>query len=298
MIWGNETASGVQRIPLADLTDVAAEKLADRDETPALYVGVGNQATGHFDLAFIFNQQSTPDRNLRERGALLVGLRSRGLPIGHPTPVRQPWWDRSNESFPTIPPRQRIATDDGVAVISSTAFDDLPDPIATPGVIAPIAAVSSPDYPDWPTQPSNLPSLIWEPPADGESESDDVIDETPATVLDVVLAEWSAEPESENIDFTYDVQVATNWVAPSTDEPEPSIGETGVDDAVVGIETGRHASGHVRLIVTVAWYNIRRATNRCDFEDAPSCHSRASDRDRLSDHRPTADGVRANGSAR
>lgn len=212
LIWGCDTAPGVQRIPIAHLTDIAVEKLSDRDETPALYVGVGDESTGHFDLPFIFNQQSTPDHNLRDRGALLVGLRSRGLPIGHPTAPRQPWWDRSNESFPSLSPLHRTSTDDGVAVITSVLIDDLPEPLAARPI----------DYPEWPEATTQLPELIWEADSADPTEGDVETATSPATVLDIVLAEWSAEPSETPTADQRDVQLATSWIAPLTEEPTES----------------------------------------------------------------------------
>jgi hypothetical protein len=225
LIWGCESAPGVQRIPLSHLTDIAAEQLADRDETPALYVGVGDGSTGHFDLPFIFNQQSTPDHNLRDRGALLVGLRSRGLPIGHPTAPRRPWWDRSNESFPSQPPHQRTATDDGVAVITPVMIDDLPEPVT----------MRLSDYPEWPETTTSLPSLVWEADAEDSPETDRESAVASATVLDIVLAEWSAEPDDQLTDDSRDVQLSTSWIAPlaveETESDEPGANSEEVNAA-------------------------------------------------------------------
>jgi hypothetical protein len=90
LIWGCPGGEGINRVPLPLLQDVTTAQVDDRHQTPAVYVSFGDETTGRFDLAFLFNRYDA-ERNLRERGAFLVGLRSRGIPLGSPVPRYQPW---------------------------------------------------------------------------------------------------------------------------------------------------------------------------------------------------------------
>jgi hypothetical protein len=205
LIWGCESTVGVHRVPLVLVTDVAAASLANRTGTPVLYVGLGDETTGHFDLAFLFDQQSTSDHNQRERGALLVGLRSRGVPIGTPTPPFQPW--RSATLSDADMPPDRLGAETSYApgatqVPWPDAFDLPADDTA---------------YPIWPQQPASVLDSStsenalspWTDSDRGESGSG----EPNPALLDVVLAEWSVPPDDRGGRHD-DVQVAASWLSP------------------------------------------------------------------------------------
>jgi hypothetical protein len=91
LIWGSGDGEGINRIPLSLLMDLVSTRLRDRLGTPIIYVAIGDESTGRFELPFSFDLQSPPDRNFRERGAFLVGLRSRAIADGTPAPYSQPW---------------------------------------------------------------------------------------------------------------------------------------------------------------------------------------------------------------
>jgi hypothetical protein len=236
LIWGCETVTGVHRLPLAVLTDVAAATVADRTATPAVHVGFGDELTGHFDLAFRFDQQATADHNLRDRGAMLVGLRSRGLPIGSPTPPFQPWrhaahpvsedadaYPEPDEDDPRntflgeersvrrSPSRRRLGTFD--LTDGDPPYPARPDHAAR-----------------WPVGPAVEPSsTVWADADTGEREGGPT--EPSPRLLDVVLAEWSGLPDDRERSPD-DVQVAASWLSPLTPtEAEPVDQEPTQDGA-------------------------------------------------------------------
>jgi hypothetical protein len=91
LIWGSSEGSGLNRVTLPELSDFCTTRLKDRLGTPAIYLAVAGDQFGRYEIPFVFDQQETPDRNFRDRGAMLVGLRSRAVPEGAPTPLWQPW---------------------------------------------------------------------------------------------------------------------------------------------------------------------------------------------------------------
>lgn len=114
LIWGSGDGLGVNRVPLPLLMDVVSTRLRDRLGTPAVYVGIGDENTGRFEIPFVFDALTPPDRNFRERGAFLVGLRSRGVPEGFAAPYCQPW---RLDVFPAAPqmeaePSEEVAQGD------------------------------------------------------------------------------------------------------------------------------------------------------------------------------------------
>ena len=91
LIWGSVEGDGLNRAPLRDVSDFSATRMKDRLGTPAVHIGVTGERFGRHELSFVFNQHETPDLNFRDRGGLLVGLRSLMIPEGSPAPLWQPW---------------------------------------------------------------------------------------------------------------------------------------------------------------------------------------------------------------
>lgn len=91
VIWGGSMGDGVLRLSLDRVLDVIASELDGRGRTPVLYLSCADAAGGRHDLPFIFDRQHPAQRCHRERGALLVGLRSRGIPLGATPEPPRPW---------------------------------------------------------------------------------------------------------------------------------------------------------------------------------------------------------------
>lgn len=91
VIWGGGMGDGVLRLPLERLVDVVSVDLESRRRTPAIYLACLDDGGGRHDLPFIFDRQHPAQRCHRERGALIVGLRSRGIPLGMASSPPQPW---------------------------------------------------------------------------------------------------------------------------------------------------------------------------------------------------------------
>lgn len=91
VIWGGSMGDGVLRLSLDRVLDVVAGELDARGRTPVLYLACADEAGGRHDLPFVFDRQHPAQRCHRERGALLVGLRSRGIPLGIAPEPPRPW---------------------------------------------------------------------------------------------------------------------------------------------------------------------------------------------------------------
>ncbi|MCC6313859.1 MAG: hypothetical protein IT337_07575, partial [Thermomicrobiales bacterium] len=89
LFWSPRDGAGLCRLPLAALLDGAPATANDR--APLLVVGYRDPGGSRHDLILCFDRHASPDRNQRERGALLVGLRSRGVSLGAPLPPSRPW---------------------------------------------------------------------------------------------------------------------------------------------------------------------------------------------------------------
>jgi hypothetical protein len=90
LLWGSAAGNGLNRVSLSDLHGVITGQDEARRGMPAVYVAYHDPDAGRIDLPFLFDRH-LPERNLRERGAFLVSLRSRGIPLGLPAPLIQPW---------------------------------------------------------------------------------------------------------------------------------------------------------------------------------------------------------------
>lgn len=136
LIWGSGTGEGIQRAALEQIRDVTAVDVTGRTATPSLIVGFEDAGGDRHDLAFLFNRQ-TPERNVRERGACLVGLRSRGLSLGVLPTLVQPWQPVSL-ALSEVPSRFPSA---GVALAGDLGPSSHPelDPVE-PLLEAPVAA--------------------------------------------------------------------------------------------------------------------------------------------------------------
>jgi hypothetical protein len=223
LMWGSEAGDGLNRLPLPMLTDVLGAQLDDRRSTPAVYAGIGDEATGRFDLAFIFDQLPHADLNFRERGAFLVGLRSRGVPYGTPAPLIQPWRGPVRRS--EVPALMRQAADMSEIPGPVTAAPESPatEALAAPSNLNPSARqdIESPAPNDPATPPAQAIPLGAKTPGDHQSASS-----TPEPA-DIVLAEWMAPALSPD-----DASVAATWAdeTPSDDaalnpQPEPARGD-------------------------------------------------------------------------
>jgi hypothetical protein len=112
IIWGSSVGDGILRLPCEAILDAVPVDLADRARTPAVYVACADEWGGRHEFPFVFDRDSPPQRNVRERGAFLVGLRSRGVALGTPPLLPQPW--RSDAVSRAVPPAETAATSERV----------------------------------------------------------------------------------------------------------------------------------------------------------------------------------------
>ena len=152
LIWVGGTADRVSRLPLGLVRDVIPFQVADRAGTPGVVVAFADEGGARHDLSFLFDRHRSADRNQRERGAFLVGLRSRGVPLGVAAPLRQPW---RPDVRPVVPSAIR-------ADRPAAKKDD------APAASADDSSVATPVVHHLPEPPSNDPGL---PPEPGYAES-------------------------------------------------------------------------------------------------------------------------------
>ncbi len=162
LIWGTAVGEGVNRLPLALVRDVVPAQLEDRDGTPALFVAFGQEPGERYDLPFRFDRHPSADRNLRERGAFLVGLRSRGIPLGVAPSVLQPWHVDAGVDGPV---HVEMATDVSAAAVAG-APDDAGVPHGTDGAVAAATEPGTADavWSGWPAASPPAAELV-APPA-------------------------------------------------------------------------------------------------------------------------------------
>lgn len=260
LIWGSGAGDGINRLPLALLLDVVSTQLGDRQGTPAVYLALGDDATGRYDLPFVFDQQTPSERNQRERGAFLVGLRSRGIPLGSPAPLFQPW---RLDVYPVAaagaagppPPDEDDASswEPGGRVVDIATRRESGVPAAQPGATFPYRGwpVPSVDDSDPMDDPSNAlrngrgiaAAMARQPTGDSPADRFHFAWEiastvaagppcavgsrqpAPAVAADRVLAEWSAPVVETGDEATpprqaEDVQVAATWIGAPDDVME------------------------------------------------------------------------------
>lgn len=151
LIWGSGDGEGINRIPLPLLMDLVSTRLRDRLGTPVIYVAIGDDSTGRYELPFSFDLQTPPDRNFRERGAFLVGLRSRGIIEGVTAPYNQPWRANLLTTEPE-PGEYEFACDENTEAVDDgsidlASYDELPSLLRTESTshIEPVLPWSAPN---------------------------------------------------------------------------------------------------------------------------------------------------------
>ncbi len=217
VIWGSGTGKGIYRAGLEQIRDVAAVDTRGRTTTPALIVGVEDAAGDRHDLTLLFNRQ-TPERDIRERGACLVGLRSRGIPLGVPPSPVQPWQPVSLvlPDPPTPPRSEPITVEPPPADLNSSPLsadppvdstDDLPSVAATPNLLSANVTTDAPQV----VEPGPLPIVAGFPPdAPGDLE------ESPLAAAPSPLEERADDPGAG------DIAVPVVALTPAEPDPEPA----------------------------------------------------------------------------
>jgi hypothetical protein len=212
LIWGSEEDDGLNRLPLPVVTDVLGAQIEDRRGTPAVYVGIGDETAGRFDLPFIFDQLPNVDLNFRERGAFLVGLRSRGIPFGTPAPLVQPW--RGPIRQPVSAASTQAPTTDSGTTAPVAANTHHPAPPAA-GAMTKVERGEQASLPPHPEpviiqmlhDAATSPVEVVSDAADGSGNHDGPGNaHNTSQAADLVLAEWTAPAQQED-----DVSVAETW---------------------------------------------------------------------------------------
>lgn len=104
LIWGTGGGDGVDRLPLDEVLDVLSARDSGRVSPPAVFVGTADGSGGRRELPFVFDLLSPGERNRRERGAFLVGLRARGVPAARAGFLPQPWREEAAPSLAATGP--------------------------------------------------------------------------------------------------------------------------------------------------------------------------------------------------
>ena len=103
LVWSHGRDTPIQRLPLDLVRCVTPGRLDDRSGTPIVYVASDGLDGVRDEVSFVFDAYRLRERNQRERGVFLTGLRSRGIGLGMAAPCRQPW-------RPTGRPTVRLVT--------------------------------------------------------------------------------------------------------------------------------------------------------------------------------------------
>ena len=91
LIWAAGNGDGIHRLPLEMMREATLAQIGDQLAIPGVVLSFEDESALRHDLSFVFDRHQPPDRNGRERGAFLVGLRSRGIGPGANAPRLQPW---------------------------------------------------------------------------------------------------------------------------------------------------------------------------------------------------------------
>gem|GEM_PF-4655450 len=279
IIWGSGIGQGINRIPLALLQDMVSTRLRDRLGTPIIYLAIGSDLTGRFELPFLFNLDPTPDRNFRERGAFLVGLRSRGLPSGTLAAPSQPWRGDSNpDPFESEPPEKEGAPAESSGATESISEESM-ELLSANEFVKKLDSKPLPD-PDMDLLKSAVERLV---PGEPELQDDPTERFLPLKVVDslslaiepandpsedVVLAEWSLADFPADSP-TQDLQIAAAWHDRKDDYPpiDETEGSTLADDEIkiVVAKTERRVESPIDMIFRAsstgsndAWANIKQ----------------------------------------
>jgi hypothetical protein len=255
VIWGASDGDGINRLSLDALSDVVTGQVDDRVTLPAVYLAFLDTAIGHvrFDLPFIFDQYSA-ERNTRERGAFLVGLRLRGVALGLPAPLIQPWRSAAHRAsafagWPgPIPSSDRLD-----AAVQATAiahrclelFGGLARQMPSPSDLTLIGRRRSGERADEPMHEEAWPSL-----ALGAVEEDEV--SAAVDDADVVLAEFSVPAEidspREASAASTDIALASEWYEPVDDGTlECDLGERTIPEPILAEADARGIGDSARL---------------------------------------------------
>jgi hypothetical protein len=249
IIWGASDGDGINRLPFDVVSDVVTGQENSRAAPPAVYLAFLDTAIGRvrFELPFVFDQYSA-ERNLRERGAFLVGLRSRGVALGFPAPLIQPWrrstqptgtFAGRSQSFPSADGEDDAQLATAMAHRCRHLLGGLARQMPSPSEFTRAGQ-------------RRLSEFSHEPPNEEEwwPRSPDVSQEHREPLgpqdSDVVLAEFSAPTEIELPAWTVastDIALASEWYEPVEDgtaecaaeaPPVPEVDLAETDVPVIG----------------------------------------------------------------
>lgn len=272
VIWGNADGVGLNRVAIHEVADLISARLRDRHGAPAIYLGLGGGGRCRFETPIVFDRHTPPDRNFRDRGALLVALRSRGIPDGAAPAPWQPWRDAADarDAEPDFDGGEPDWSSAEESEPAHAAIEPVPRAIWSAGRPRPGAAdPSSSMEPERGTLPrrrgfggrllrlqeiaiSGTPTLREgsdgpEPslPENGVSHGEpDPFDSTllsgaeAVAVDDLMLAEWSAVPDDDPTVEIDDVQIGeTRILDIEASDQAPATSEDGLLSSTVARES-------------------------------------------------------------
>ena len=92
-IWQRIAGSGINRIPLSDLTSAVTGTWTDKGPFPVVMITIHDEAGDRHDLPFVFDASNRTDQNRRDCAAMLGGLRMRDIPVSSQARPMRPWLD-------------------------------------------------------------------------------------------------------------------------------------------------------------------------------------------------------------